>query len=72
MNWQDLENIIGLRLFLGFCNYYKKFINKWLNKIELFIKITKKDKPWKWDNNKIRLFKEVKQEFTKEPILKIY
>ena len=22
VNWQDLENVIGLRLFLGFCNYY--------------------------------------------------
>ena len=22
INWQDLENIIGLKLFLGFCNYY--------------------------------------------------
>ena len=22
VNWQNLENIIGLRLFLGFCNYY--------------------------------------------------
>ena len=22
VNWQDLKNIIGLRLFLGFCNYY--------------------------------------------------
>ena len=22
INWQDLENVIGLRLFLGFCNYY--------------------------------------------------
>ena len=22
VNWQDLENIIGLRLFLGFYNYY--------------------------------------------------
>ena len=22
VNWQDLENIISLRLFLGFCNYY--------------------------------------------------
>ena len=32
----------------------------------------KKDEPWKWNNNKARLFKEVKQEFTKEPILKIY
>ena len=22
VNWQDLENVIGLRLFLGFYNYY--------------------------------------------------
>ena len=32
----------------------------------------KKDKPQKWDNDKKRLFKEVKEKFTKEPILKIY
>jgi len=28
VNWQDLDNIIGLRLFLRFYNYYKKFIIK--------------------------------------------
>jgi len=37
VNWQDPENVIGLRLFLGFCNYYRRFIIKWLNKIEPFI-----------------------------------
>src|SRR6266704_1712653 len=45
INWQDLENVTGLRSFLGFCNYYKKFIKKWLDKTELFTRITKKDKP---------------------------
>ena len=40
--------------------------------MELFTRMTKKDKPWKWDNNKKRLFKEVKEKFTEEPILKIY
>jgi len=28
VNWQDLENIIGLKLFLGFYNYYRRFIIK--------------------------------------------
>jgi len=37
VNWQDLENITGLRFFLGFYNYYRKFIIKWLDKTELFI-----------------------------------
>ena len=72
VNWQDLESVIGLRLFLGFCNYYRKFIKKWLDKTEPFMRMIKKDKPQKWDNNKVRLFKEVKQEFTRELILKIY
>jgi len=28
VNWQDPENVIGLKLFLGFCNYYRRFIIK--------------------------------------------
>src|SRR6266568_2766040 len=72
VNWQNLENVTGLRLFLGFCNYYRRFIERWLDKIELFTRMTKKDELWKWDNDKVRLFKEVKKEFMKELILKIY
>src|SRR6266702_2152030 len=45
VNWQDLESVTGLRSFLGFYNYYRRFIKKWSNKTELFTRITKKDKP---------------------------
>ena len=72
INWQDLENVIGLKLFLRFCNYYRRFINRWLDKIELFIRMMKKDELQKWDDDKKRLFKEVKEKFIEEPILKIY
>src|SRR6266705_398675 len=64
VSWQDLENVIGLKSFLGFCNYYKRFIKKWLDKTEPFTRIIKKDELWKWDNNKVKLFKEIKEKFT--------
>ena len=47
VNQQDLKNVIGLRSFLEFCNYYQRFIANQLDKIELFTKITKKSKIWK-------------------------
>jgi hypothetical protein len=44
VNWQDLKSVIGLKSFLKFCNYYHKFIAKWLKEIELFTRIIKKNK----------------------------
>ena len=35
-------------------------------------KITKKNKKWKWDKKQKVLFKEIKNKFIKELILKIY
>jgi len=56
VEWKDLESVIGLRLFLGFCNYYRRFIVNWLHKIKPFIRMTKKDKLWNWNNQKKELF----------------
>ena len=44
VNWQKLKNIIQLRLFLGFCNYYQRFIVQWLKNIKPFTRLTKKEK----------------------------
>jgi len=43
VNWQDLKSVTNIKLFLGFCNYYRRFITKWLDKTELFTKMTKKN-----------------------------
>jgi len=56
VEWKDLESVIGLRSFLGFCNYYRRFIANWSHKTELFMRITKKDELWNWNNQKKKLF----------------
>jgi hypothetical protein len=43
VDWQELENVTQLRSFLGFCNYYRRFIAQWLKNIKLFIRLIKKE-----------------------------
>ena len=40
--------------------------------IKLFTRLTKKNKLWKWQEEQKKLFKELKELFIKELILKIY
>ena len=40
--------------------------------MELFTRIIRKDKNWKQDKEQKKLFKKIKNKFTKELILKIY
>ena len=44
----------------------------WLKNIELFTRLTKKNKLWKQQEEQRTLFKELKELFTVELILKIY
>ena len=44
----------------------------WLKNIELFTRLTKKNELWKWEEEQKTLFKELKELFTVELILKIY
>jgi len=46
VSWQELENITQLKLFLGFCNYYRRFIAEWLKSIKPFIRLIKKEELW--------------------------
>jgi transposase InsO family protein len=72
VSWQEPENVTQLRSFLGFCNYYRRFIAQWSKNVEPFTRLTKKEEPWIWGNEQKKLFQELKELFTQDPILKIY
>ena len=44
----------------------------WLKNIKPFTRLTKKNELWKWQEEQKMLFKELKELFIVEPILKIY
>ena len=64
VDWQKPENIIQLRLFLGFYNYYRRFIVQWLKKTKLFIRLIKKEELQIWGKKQKELFIELKELFT--------
>jgi hypothetical protein len=43
-----LNNLFEVQQFLGFCNYYRRFIPKYSEKAEPLTRLTKKDEPFEW------------------------
>jgi transposase InsO family protein len=72
LRWQKPSNVTELRSFLGFCNYCRRFMKHWSDKVEPFTKLTRKDEPWTWGQEQELLFEEIKNSFAKEPVLRIY
>src|SRR5258705_8026764 len=59
----------GIQSFLGFANFYRRFIQDY-NKITTpLTKHTRKETQWNWDNKAQEAFEALKKAMTKEPIL---
>ena len=55
--------------FIGFCNFYRKFIPDFSTIAQLLHDLTKKGAKWDWTTECDTAFKNLQATFTKEPVL---
>ena len=48
--WKPPTSVKGVRSFLGFANFYRKFIPNYSNIVTLLTFLIKKDQPWIWSS----------------------
>jgi len=69
LEWPTLKCIKNMQKFLGLANYYHRFIEGFAAVARPLHNMVKKDKRWNWTERQEKAFKELKEQFTKEPVL---
>jgi hypothetical protein len=68
-DWPAPKTIRQIRSFLGFCNFYRRFIHQFSHKAKPLTELTKKGIPFNWSNKCEDTFQALKREFIKAPVL---
>jgi RNase H-like domain found in reverse transcriptase/Reverse transcriptase (RNA-dependent DNA polymerase) len=68
--WKEPQNKKELQSFLGFANYYRKFIEGYGSIAKPMTKLTG-NKPWTWGPDQQKAFDQIKKRMITEPILAI-
>ena len=69
LDWQDPTSVKELQQFLGFANFYRRFIQGYSGVTEPMTRLLKKGTTWSWTSDQRQSFKELKNAFTKAPVL---
>ena len=60
-----------VRSFLGFGNFYQKFISHYSDLAKPLTNLTKKDRKFEWTKDCQQAFNNVRKQFTEEPVLQM-
>ena len=69
LEWPTLKYVKDIQKFLGLANYYRQFIKGFATVARPLHDLVKKDKKWDWTDREKKMFRELKERFTKEPVL---
>jgi hypothetical protein len=70
-DWKPPASVKGIRSFLGFANFYRKFIPNFSNVVAPLTLLTRKEQPWLWTSLQQRAFDSLKTTFSSAPVLSI-
>ena len=62
-------NVKETQLFLGFTNFYRRFIEGFSHYAQPLFDLTKKGNEWKWGEAEQNVFEELKAKITSTPVL---
>ncbi|GJP50962.1 hypothetical protein CLOM_g10117 [Closterium sp. NIES-68] len=67
--WKTTENVKELQPFLGFANYYNRFVPQYAKIAAPLPNLQKKNTPYKWESKHQEAVEELKQALTSAPVL---
>jgi len=67
--WKEPTNVKGIQSFLGFANFYRRFIRDYSKITMPLSSLTRKEKEWEWRDKQQGAFNTLKMAMITEPIL---
>jgi hypothetical protein len=67
--WKEPKNVKDIHKFLGFCNFYRRFIRGFSQIAKPLNNLLKKGVKWAWEKAEQEAFDKLKKQVTEEPVL---
>ena len=69
MSWPQPEKLRDVQAFVGFANFYRRFVAGFSKLAQPLTRLMRKDTPWRWGEDEQASFEALKRAFTSAPIL---
>ena len=69
LDWPTPKCVKDVQKFLGLANYYHRFIEGFASIARPLHDMVRKDQKWDWTEKQEKVFRKLKERFTKEPVL---
>ena len=68
-DWKPPRNVKGVREFIGFCNFYRRFVRNFAEVARPLHDLTKKEAKWEWGTRQEHAFQTLKEVICASPVL---